>query len=186
MAKKTFGPIGALILFMAIMMIIFVVNHPWILILIVGVIVSVFYLRHRDKKKSIEALLFFKIEQIDSLSGIAFEELMQMVFVALGYSVKTTPTSGDQGADLILSKNNMKISVQAKRYSNNIGNSAVQQVHSSINFYGTNEGWVVSTSEFTNSAKELARKTGVKLYNRNETMNLIKLAHDEVKKRKNN
>ena len=184
MLSKTLGSLGVFFLFIVIMAIVFVANHPWVLIIIVAIIALVVYARHREKKKSVEALLYFKIEELDSLAGTGFEELLELVFTALGYGVSTTPATGDQGADLILSKDGRKISVQAKRYSGNIGNSAVQEVHSSINFYGTDEGWVVSSSEFTNGAKELAKRTGVRLYNRNETMNLIKMAHDEIQRQK--
>ena len=105
-----------LLLFIVIMAIVFVANHPWVLIIIVAIIALVVYLRHREKKKSVEALLYFKIEELDSLAGTGFEELLELVFTALGYGVSTTPATGDQGADLILSKDGRKISVQAKRY----------------------------------------------------------------------
>ncbi len=138
----------------------------------------------KNEREKAESLLYFKIDSIDHLTGEGFEELLKKVFTVLGYNAQITKKTGDQGADLILSKDGRKISVQAKRYSKTVGNKAIQEVYSSIQFYETGEAWVITTSDFTKGAIELARKTGVKLYNRYETINLIKKAHAEIKKRK--
>ena len=138
----------------------------------------------KNEREKAESLLYFKIDGIDHLTGEGFEELLRNVFTILGYNAQITKKTGDQGADLILSKDGRKISVQAKRYSKTVGNKAIQEVYSSIQFYETGEAWVITTGDFTKGAIELARKTGVKLYNRYETINLIKKAHVEIKKRK--
>ena len=138
----------------------------------------------KNEREEAESLLYFKIDGIDYLTGEDFEDLLKKVFTVLGYNAQITKKTGDQGADLILSKDGRKISVQAKRYSKTVGNKAIQEVYSSIQFYETGEAWVITTSDFTKGAIELARKTGVKLYNRYETINLIKKAHAEIKKRK--
>ena len=140
--------------------------------------------RRKKEREEAESLLYFKIDSIDLLTGEDFERLLKTVFIVLGYNAQITKKTGDQGADLILSKDGRKISVQAKRYSKTVGNKAIQEVYSSIQFYETGEAWVITTSDFTKGAIELARKTGVKLYNRYETIDLIKKAHGEINKRK--
>ena len=140
--------------------------------------------QEKNEREKAESLLYFQADNIDHLTGDDFEELLKNVFTVLRYDVQITKKTGDQGADLILSKDGRKISVQAKRYSKTVGNKAIQEVYSSIQFYETEEAWVITTSDFTKGAIELARKTGVKLYNRYETINLIKKAHVEIKKRK--
>ena len=140
--------------------------------------------RKKKEREEAESLVYFQTDDIDHLTGEGFEELLKKVFTVLGYNAQITKKTGDQGADLILSKDGRKISVQAKRYSKTVGNKAIQEVYSSIQFYETDEAWVITTSDFTKGAIELARKTGVKLYNRYETINLIKNAHVEIKKRK--
>ena len=140
--------------------------------------------QEKNEREKAESLLYFQADNIDHLTGDDFEELLKNVFTVLRYDVQITKKTGDQGADLILSKDGRKISVQAKRYSKSVGNKAIQEVHSSIPFYGTEMGWVITTSGFTKSAIELARKTNVKLYNRYETINLIKMAHAKIKKEK--
>ena len=140
--------------------------------------------QEKNEREKAESLLYFQADNIDHLTGDDFEELLKNVFTVLRYDVQITKKTGDQGADLILSKDGRKISVQAKRYSKTVGNKAIQEVYSSIQFYETEEAWVITTSDFTKGAIELARKTGVKLYNRYETINLIKKAHAEIRKQK--
>src|SRR5690554_6627208 len=43
------------------------------------------------------------ILEIDKMSGRKFEEYLQILLKAKGYYAQLTPTSGDYGADLILS-----------------------------------------------------------------------------------
>jgi Restriction endonuclease len=66
------------------------------------------------------------------------------------------PATGDQGADLIAKKNGRTIIIQAKCYQGTVGNKAVQEVISALAYYGGDEGWVVTNSFFTPSAKALA------------------------------
>jgi len=78
-------------------------------------------------------------------------------------NVRGTPVTGDQGADLLANKDGKKIVIQAKRYDGAVGNKAVQEVVSAVSFYSADEGWVITNSTFTKSAKELAQKTGIHL-----------------------
>src|SRR5262249_46286472 len=70
-----------------------------------------------------------------SLRGTAFEEFLQQVFEALGYTVQTTKASGDQGIDLIVIGSVGKVAVQAKGYSDNVGNHAVMEAHAGMGYY---------------------------------------------------
>ncbi|MCZ8514352.1 restriction endonuclease [Paenibacillus filicis] len=120
------------------------------------------------------------IEEIDKMDGIDFEKRLENLFVVLDYKVTVTPKSGDQGVDLILKKDSKKIAVQAKRYKGKVGNSAVQEILAGRTYYDCSEGWVVTTSYFTESAKNLASKVKIKLIDREE---LIKLLIQQQEKR---
>ncbi|MCY0900224.1 MAG: restriction endonuclease [Firmicutes bacterium] len=63
------------------------------------------------------------------MSGVAFERRLAVLFQDRGYYVETTPTTGDYGADLILTNGSERIIVQAKRYSQTVGVKAVQEVY---------------------------------------------------------
>jgi HJR/Mrr/RecB family endonuclease len=102
--------------------------------------------------------------QIDDLSGVEFETYIAKVLQENGFEdVKGTPTTGDQGADLIAKKGDRIIIIQAKRWNGTVGNKSVQEVVGAVHFYGGTEGWVITNSRFTSSAKALAHKSGTKL-----------------------
>jgi hypothetical protein len=95
-----------------------------------------------------------------SLRGVEFENFLADVFQALGYAVETTKASGDQGIDLIASKNGKRIGIQAKGYAKSVGNSAVQEAFAGKTHYGCDECVVITNSRFTRGAGELAVSTG--------------------------
>lgn len=116
---------------------------------------------------------FVSIYSIDSMNGFEFEEFLSLLFRVLGYDVKETKKTGDQGADLFVEKFGKKIVIQAKNYSGNVGNSAVQQALSAKTFYSCDDAMVVTNSYFTKSAKELASASSVKLVDRNNLISYL-------------
>jgi restriction system protein len=113
------------------------------------------------------------IADIDKMSGRQFEHYLGHLFRAHGYSVTVTQAAGDFGADLVISKDNKKIIIQAKRYSKNVGLKAVQEAHGAILHYGATEAWVISNSGYTPQAYELAKSNGVKLIDREQLIEMI-------------
>lgn len=113
--------------------------------------------------------------ELDSLSGVEFEEFLAGLFRAQGYAAELTPTSGDYGADLILSKDGQRIAVQAKRYVGSVGVAAVQEALSGMAYYQCHTAWVIATGAFTPNALELAEKSGVKMIGRSAIGNLMAL-----------
>lgn len=114
-----------------------------------------------------------KAAELDQLSGVEFEEYLAGLFRAQGYAAELTPTSGDYGADLILSKAGQRIAVQAKRYTGSVGVQAVQEALSGQAYYQCHTAWVITTGAFTTNALELAQKSGVKMIGRSDIGNLI-------------
>ena len=97
------------------------------------------------------------------ISGEGFELYLKKLYTKLGYKVELTKATGDQGADLILYKDGLKIVVQAKFYSSSVGNKAVQEVAGAIKFYDADYGVVVTNNLFTKSAIELADSNNIEL-----------------------
>ncbi|MCT2386378.1 restriction endonuclease [Erwinia pyrifoliae] len=116
---------------------------------------------------------YINMYSVDSMNGFEFEDFLVKVFQTLGYDVKETKRTQDQGADLFVKRFDKSIVIQAKNYSGSVGNSAVQQAISAKTFYSCDEAMVVTNSYFTNSAKELAESAKVRLVNRNELQNYI-------------
>jgi restriction system protein len=102
---------------------------------------------------------YLNIYAVDSMSGYDFEGFLTKLFSCLGYEVQETRKSQDQGADLFVKRFDKTIVVQAKNYTENVGNAAVQQALAARAFYGCDEAMVVTNSYFTPSAKELATAT---------------------------
>src|SRR5215211_1665650 len=95
--------------------------------------------------------------------GNEFENFMANVLGEKGYHVQTTPKSGDQVVDLLLTIDERKIAVQLKRYTGAVGNAAVQAVFAGMFHYKAKEAWVITTSTFTKSARQLAKSNRVRL-----------------------
>jgi hypothetical protein len=109
------------------------------------------------------------------LTGIDYEKfLVERLQDALPNAlINKTPTSGDQGADIILCIKNKKIAIQAKYYTGSVGNSAVQEVYAASQFYEADECMVVCNSTYTTSARILASKTGVILCHTDDFLPVI-------------
>lgn len=111
--------------------------------------------------------LFTTIDDIDLMNGTEFEELIAKLFSKMGYDAEVTKASGDQGIDVIATKNGFKYGIQAKCYSGQVGNSAIQEVVAGKTYYSLNKAIVVTNNSFTKSAIKLAEANGVVLWDRN-------------------
>ncbi len=108
------------------------------------------------------------IDHIDRMSGEQFEIYMEDYFKKQGFKVTRTPLSGDYGIDLIIENDFSKIGVQAKRYSDKVSLSAVQEVIGGLRHYGLSSGMVVTNSTFQASAIQLAKDNNITLWNRDK------------------
>ena len=101
-----------------------------------------------------------------NLSPFQFEEFLCQLFKDSGYEAEVTKKTGDFGADLLLRKDGKKIAVQVKRYdqSNLVGVKDLNQVLGAMKYYSCETSMVITTTEFTTPAKELARTTNVELW----------------------
>lgn len=108
-----------------------------------------------------------------SLSGTEFENLLVKLFESIDYIVEHPGSVGDQGGDLILNRGGERILVQAKCYSNNIGNKAVQEAVAAKKYYDCNRVLVVGTSDFTHEAVDLAKANNVELMRKKQLQELL-------------
>ena len=95
---------------------------------------------------------------IDCMTGEQLERYLVRLFRYLGFEVEHVGGRGDQGADLILTKPSTgeKIACQSKRYAGKVDNKAVQQAHAAAGYYHCQKSLVVTNSEYTKSAQDLA------------------------------
>ena len=148
-------------------------NKTLYLILFTCIFIGIWALRTFIKRLKNTWTLKFSLKKVDNMTGIEFEEFLKLHFERLGCNVKMTKTSGDYGADLIVTYKGKKIAVQAKRYNSKIGVKAVQEVIGSIRYYHANVGLVVTNSTYTPNAITLAKANDILLWDRTVLMQMI-------------
>lgn len=114
------------------------------------------------------------IGDFENLNGHGFEGYAHKLFELLGYTVVRTSLTGDQGADLIISKDGTKTVVQAKKYEGNVSNKAIQEVVAAKNYYKAEKAMVVTNSSFTKGAMDLALANNVDLWDGEKLENIVK------------
>lgn len=117
----------------------------------------------------------FETFSIDDMDGFEFEHFCAKVLRFNGFfDVEVTPSSGDQGIDIIATKNLIKYGFQCKCYSEPVGNKAIQEAFTGKKFYGCHLAVVLTNSRFTSAAEDLAEKIGVVLWDRDMLLELVK------------
>lgn len=103
------------------------------------------------------------------MDGYKYEYRCSKFLKKRGFNrVRVTKGSGDQGIDIIAYKGRKKYGVQCKYYTYPVGNKAVQEAYSGAKFYDCDRSAVLTNSTFTKSARELAGKIGVDLWEHNQ------------------
>ena len=129
--------------------------------------------KHEERHKQEELLQQTDIYTIDKMSGYDFEEYIALLFKKMGYQVKVTKQSSDQGIDIIAEDNFTRIGIQAKCYSGTVGNKAIQEAVAGKLYYACDKVLVVTNSIFTKSAIELAKYNKVGLIDREQLKNMV-------------
>lgn len=106
-------------------------------------------------------------DEMDEMSGEEFEDYCAELLASNGYTIENmTKTSGDYGADIIISKDNEWIAVQCKRYNKPVGVRAVQEAYASMSYYNCKKCAVLTNNGFTAQAEKLAAENSVMLWDR--------------------
>jgi len=99
----------------------------------------------------------------ESMTPQDFERWCAKFMSASGWKATTTKATGDQGADVIVEKEGIRVVLQCKLYNTPVGNKAVQEAFAAQHHYRAKASAVVTNAAFTNSAIALAATTGVLL-----------------------
>lgn len=133
------------------------------LAIMIGMPTITFIKHNKEVEKKIRGI---QIANIDSMTGVEFEQYLQNLLNNQGYSVHVTKASGDLGVDLIASRDGDKIAIQAKRYSTNVSRRAISDAVAGMYHYGCNKAMVITNSYFSPGAVTLAESTDCILINR--------------------
>lgn len=109
-----------------------------------------------------------------NMDGYEFEKYSANLLAKNGFQkVEVTKCSSDFGVDIIAFKDDIKYAIQCKRYSSAVGIKAVQEVIGSKAMNNCHVAVVLTNNYFTKSAKELAQKNNVLLWDKDKLNELI-------------
>ena len=104
-------------------------------------------------------------------------ELFEMEFARNGGEVRVTQASRDGGVDAIAFDPDPlrggKIVIQAKRYTNTVGVSAVRDLYGTVINEGANTGILITTSDYGHDSYEFAKDKPLKLLNGGHLLALL-------------
>ena len=104
-------------------------------------------------------------------------QIFELEFASDGTEVKVTQSSRDKGVDAILFDPNPlkggKYVLQAKRYTNVVGVSAVRDLYGTILNEGANRGILITTATFGSDAYEFAKNKPISLVDGPNLLNLL-------------
>ncbi len=111
--------------------------------------------------------------QVDRMSGEDFEQFLGALLRSRGFSVAFTRRSGDFGADIVASKDGARYSIQAKRRRRSIDRSAIADAVGAMALYHCSKSMVITSSYFTNQAKQFAKANNCQLVDRDQLADWI-------------
>jgi len=131
------------------------------------------YIYHKEDK-FVRDSIANKNHAFSALNPTQFENLLCRLYEAMGYSVKKTGRTGDQGCDLVVNMGDQRTVIQAKRYNgSSVGNAAVQEAVGALKMYNCAKAIVVATSSFTLEAVQLAKVNNVGLVGKERLRELL-------------
>lgn len=120
------------------------------------------------------------------LSPSEFEVLIQNLFTRMGLEAKQTRASRDGGVDCVAYDIRPifggKVVIQAKRYKNTVGVSAVRDLYGTLQNEGASKGILVTTSGYGPASFEFARNKPIELIDGANLLYLLK-THADIEAR---
>lgn len=131
--------------------------------------IALLRLVHRIKRWKINP----SIAVVDAMSGLEFEKYVARHLRTQGYERVRLTEKYDYGIDIIAVKNGVTWGIQVKRNSGLVKANAVRQAVTALRKYQCDRAMVVTNSEFSRVAIELARCNECVLVDRSELLHWI-------------
>jgi restriction system protein len=106
------------------------------------------------------------IAGVDRMDVKTFEAFLASLFRDLGYEVEGSRVHGDFAAELVVAKDGQRTVVEGKRWSKQLGSTAVQAALTAMTDLACDGAIVVANRQFTHPARKLAKANGVQLWDR--------------------
>jgi Holliday junction resolvase len=107
-----------------------------------------------------------------SLDGISFERELGRLFRNMGYSVSTTPRTGDGGVDLILVRAGVRTVVQCKAHASKVGIATARELVASMIDFQAQVGILAATSGVTKPVTEYVQGKNIQILDLTEILRL--------------
>ena len=123
-------------------------------------------LRRRERRAAWRERERLRNSYVLNLSPYEYEEYVAEELRQEGFTeVDTTPKSGDFGADVLAKDGERRVCVQCKRYApgHPVGVKAVQEIYSAKAYYGCDDAYLYTPSDYTKAAMDMANELGVVL-----------------------
>jgi hypothetical protein len=104
------------------------------------------------------------LEDLRSMSGVAFEQWTANLFTKHGYTVSATRVVGDHGIDLEMEREGRRVVVQCKRWSDTVGEPAVREFYGALLNAKADSGIFVTTSAFSTQARQFVVQKPITLF----------------------
>ena len=130
-------------------------------------------------------------KQLHLMPPQKFEELIRLLLEQMGFDeTQTTPYTNDHGVDVrgVLRSNPLsvvKVAIQVKRWTNNVGPDVVRDLRGSLNIADSEQGLIITPSDFTSSAIAESQSLGkppIRLINGDQLVDLLIFYNVGVKK----
>ena len=110
--------------------------------------------------------------------GLNLERKFGILLKRLGFTVKFTPKSGDDGIDIIAQKGGLSVAVQCKNYAAKVSASEIRDFAGALKFFRESSpdaaGWLVAPNGFSESTFEKFHRPGdVELLDFNDIRRLV-------------
>ncbi|MDM8520154.1 restriction endonuclease [Anaerolineales bacterium HSG6] len=97
------------------------------------------------------------LAQLKAMDPIVFEYLTAALFERKGYKTHLTVTSGDEGVDVLATKNFRKTVIQCKRYGGSVGQPTIRDLYGTMQHNKAADAYLVTTATVTKQAQEWAK-----------------------------
>jgi len=126
--------------------------------------------KHIDDTTNLAAMDWLDFENL-------VRELFEAEFAVSGGEVKVTQASADKGVDAVAFDPDPirggKIVIQAKRYTNTVGVSAVRDLYGTLMNEGANKGILVTTSDYGPDSYDFAKDKPITLLNGGNLLSML-------------
>jgi restriction system protein len=128
-------------------------------------------MRHQAKRADL------KLAQLATLTPEGFEEFVAELFEALGYDVERIGGSGDEGADLRVTRRGLVGVVQCKYFTRGVvGSPDLQKFLGTIHHTRSHKGFFVTTRTFTLAAEKFVAEHPIELVDGPRLVELVQEA----------